>query len=78
MVLKLAKTVFNLFLPKTCVTCDKNLLNGEETLCTFCRNDLPIINHQDYTKNEMTSKFLGRIPIQKATSFLYYKKSRKN
>ena len=71
------KDIFYLFFPKICVTCSSSLLQSEEVVCTKCRHDLPIIGYTDYQKNKITSIFYGKIPIEKATSFLYFYKEGK-
>jgi len=72
--MQLLKDFFQLFYPKLCTTCDKNLLNEEEIICSFCRHDLPIINHKDYKNNRVIQTFYGRVNVEKATSFLYFRK----
>lgn len=71
------KDVFHLFFPKLCITCNTKLLINENLICTLCRHDLPIICYKDFKKNKITATFFGRIPIEKATSFLFYRKNGK-
>ena len=75
--MQLLKDFFKLFYPNLCTTCNKELLKKENIICSFCSHDLPIINHTDYKKNRVAQTFLGRIPIEKATSFLYFRKTGK-
>ncbi len=72
--MQLFKDIFHLFYPNLCTTCSRELLSGEEILCSFCSHDLPIINHKNFKNNQITQIFYGRIPIENATSFLYYRK----
>ncbi len=72
--MQLLKDFFQLFYPNLCTTCNNKLLKGETVICSFCRHDLPIINHTDYKNNRVAQTFFGRIPIEKATSFLYFRK----
>lgn len=69
--------IFRLFYPKLCTTCQRELLQNEAILCSFCRHDLPTIQHQDYKTNRVAKTFYGRVPVEKATSFLYYRKAGK-
>ena len=69
--------VLHLFFPKICITCESKLLLSEKIICTLCRHDLPIICYKDYKDNKITKAFYGRIPIEKATAFLYYRKEGK-
>lgn len=71
------KDIFYLFFPKICTTCSTKLLQNESFLCTQCRHDLPIICYNDYQKNKIAATFYGRVPIEKATSFLYFYKEGK-
>ena len=68
---------FQLFYPKLCAICDTQLIENEKTLCTFCRHDLPLMNISNYKDNKIIKAFYGRIPIVKATSFLFYRKEGK-
>jgi len=68
---------FQLFFPKLCVTCSSSLLQSEEIICTHCRHDLPIITYQDFRTNKIANSFAGRIPIEMASSFLFYRRTGK-
>jgi len=69
--------VLHLFFPKICITCDAKLLQSEKLICTLCRHDLPIICYKDYKDNKITKAFYGRISIEKANAFLFYRKDGK-
>ncbi|WP_347172627.1 ComF family protein [Polaribacter uvawellassae] len=69
--------ILHLFFPKICITCESKLLQSEKIICTLCRHDLPIICYKDYKDNKITKAFYGRIPIEKANSFLFYRKDGK-
>ena len=71
------KNALYLFYPKACVTCETQLLPNEEFICTLCRHDLPIIIVADFKNNKIAASFFGRIPIEMAISFLFYRKERK-
>ena len=72
--MRILKDIFLIFFPNFCLNCNLNLLRNEFILCTLCRHDLPIIEIEDYSKNEITTIFYGRIEIQYASAFLYYRK----
>ena len=69
--------VSHLFFPKICITCNIQLLTSEKLICTLCRHGLPIICYKNFKDNKIKNAFLGRIPIEKATSFLFYRKEGK-
>ncbi len=69
--------ILHLFFPKLCLTCNTVLLTSEKLICIHCRHDLPIICYRDFKDNKIKNAFLGRIPIEKAISFLYYRKEGK-
>lgn len=75
--MKYLNDVLHLFYPKVCITCKSTLLQTEKLLCTLCRHDLPIICYNDYKDNKIKSTFYGRVPIEKAISFLFYRKEGK-
>jgi competence protein ComFC len=69
--------VLHLFFPKICITCTTKLLQNEKLICTLCRHDLPVICDKDYKDNKIINAFAGRIAIEKAASFLFYRKEGK-
>lgn len=75
--MKYLQDILHLFFPKICITCESKLLQSEKIICTLCRHDLPIICYKDYKDNKITKAFYGRIPIEKANSFLFYRKDGK-
>jgi len=75
--MKYLKDVVHLFFPKVCSTCNTSLLQAERIICTICRHDLPIICYRDYKDNKIKNAFSGRVPIEKAISFLFYRKEGK-
>lgn len=67
-------SLWNLFFPKCCVVCGKPLLQTEEYLCLHCLKGLPRTNMHLQIDNEVEKNFWGKIPVQKASAFLYYTK----
>ena len=66
--------LFNLFFPRTCVTCNKTLLKNEELICLFCRHQLPLTNFHLDNENTVKKVFYGRVPLVNATSLLFFYK----
>ena len=68
------KDIFYVFYPNLCINCEIALLQNEKFLCTFCKNDLPIIDDNEHINVTLMSTFYGRVPIEDVRSFLYYQK----
>lgn len=71
------KELLNVFFPDLCLICDNNLTFNEETLCTFCRVDLPFTNFSSESNNVAERTFYGRIKLEAVTSLLFYRKKGK-
>jgi len=64
----------NLFYPKICNCCDSPLLKAEEVICTSCLHQLPATNYHLDNDNATKKVFAARLPIENATSLLYFRK----
>jgi ComF family protein len=68
------ESLAGLFYPRICPAC-KDLLNvHERVLCVRCINEFPYTNFHFDAENEVAKLFWGRIKIENATSFFYFKK----
>tara|TARA_B110001454_G_scaffold9288_1_gene8751 strand:+ start:330 stop:1016 length:687 start_codon:yes stop_codon:yes gene_type:complete len=72
--MKSLKDFFRIFYPDLCVNCENQLEKNENTVCTFCRHDLPLTNFTNYSENKIAKTFYGRIIIEKANTLLFYRK----
>ena len=68
------KKLLNIFFPLVCNGCKNLLLTHEAVICINCRHELPLTNHLREKQNEAYKKFNGKIPIEHASSMLYYQK----
>jgi ComF family protein len=68
------KSLANLLFPKTCTGCNGLLLESEQELCTGCRHDMPFTLHHLNANNETAKKFSGRLPLEHASSMIYFHK----
>ncbi|WP_245628236.1 ComF family protein [Croceitalea dokdonensis] len=59
-------------MPPACFGCNVQLIGGEELLCTTCRYELPLTEYNFSQENHVDRIFYGRVPIKKASSFLYF------
>lgn len=66
--------LWDLFFPRPCVICGKSLLQMEDFICLHCFNSLPRTNLHLQKDNEVEKNFWGKMPIECATSYLYYSK----
>jgi ComF family protein len=71
----LSGNFFSLFYPKLCVICGEPLFEGENFFCLHCFLNLPKTRYHLNSDNLSFDRFLGKVPIQKATSYLYYNKA---
>lgn len=68
------KKLINLFFPVVCESCQNLLLEHEKLICIECRHNIPTTNHLTVSRNEALRKFDGKIPIEHASSMMYYHK----
>lgn len=68
------KSLLNLLFPKSCSGCNKTLLESEHLVCTYCRHDMPFTQHYLDENNETVKKFRGRLPLEHASSVVYFHK----
>lgn len=64
----------SLFFPRCCAACGKLLAKGEECICDMCSIDLPRTKFHLEKENPVEKLFWGKIPLQRATSYFYYRK----
>lgn len=60
--------------PNLCLSCETQLIAGEQTLCILCQNDLPETDHHLDPENPVFKHFWGRVNISFAASFYYFSK----
>lgn len=68
------RTLLNLLFPKSCSGCRRTLLESEHLVCTHCRHDMPFTQHHLDENNETIKKFRGRLPVEHASSVVYFHK----
>lgn len=64
----------SLLFPRCCVVCGRPLAKGEECLCTMCNINLPRTDYHLRKDNPVEKMFWGKIPLERATSFFFYRK----
>lgn len=68
------KRGFNsLFFPRNCSGCGQTLLKKETYICISCIGSLPLTNSHLERDNLTERVFWGRIPVERACSYVYFK-----
>lgn len=66
-------SVLDFFFPRYCHVCGNRLLKEEQALCIHCNVELPRTFHWDMPyDNDLAKRFWGKIPIEKAVSYIFY------
>ena len=63
-----------LLFPSLCITCGERLLTHEKYICMKCWLDMPVTNFHMDPENNVARLFWGRVNIQQATSYFFYRK----
>lgn len=64
----------SLLFPRCCLVCGRPLAKGEECICTMCNINLPRTNYHLQENNPVERLFWGKVPLERATSFFFYRK----
>lgn len=72
--MSLLKNIFELFFPRRCVGCEKELISTEKIICTFCECQLLPTSFCKIPKNELEESFYGRIPVRSGAALFYFTK----
>src|SRR5690554_6147539 len=66
--------LIELFYPSLCITCGGRLVSQEKYLCSKCWFDLPVSRYHLDKQNKVGQLFWGRVPVEFATSYFFYRK----
>lgn len=66
--------LFDLFFPEECLNCQNILEIKDRYLCFSCLSEMPLTHFSFMEGNELETSFKGRIPIEAATSLLFFEK----
>lgn len=68
--------LINLFYPRLCNICEKELVKNEPVVCTNCIHELPVTTYHLNNENPVKKVFYGRVEVEHATALLeFHKKS---
>jgi ComF family protein len=73
-IIRYFKSLFSLFYPPLCVGCADALLTHEGCFCSECLENLPTTASHLHPENPAKERLAGKIPIERATAYLYYNK----
>jgi ComF family protein len=62
----------NIVFPNGCYMCDRNLIKGENGICTYCKISLPKTHFQIIEENAVIKHLWGKANIVAATAFLHF------
>lgn len=70
--MKWISDLLDLIFPRYCAVCGDMLSATEKDLCIKCLCDMPLV--EDIHKTEIEKLFWGIVPVERATSYIYYRK----
>ncbi len=73
----LFSNLIQLFFPDLCIICGNKLYTSEKFICLECLADLPKTNFYNESGNIVEQLFWGRVQIESATSFFFFRKGSK-
>jgi ComF family protein len=68
---------FSLVYPSVCMACGESLLKHEDCICSQCIYYLPKTNFHLQSENAVSKLFWGRVKVENACAFYYFKKEGK-
>ena len=72
--MNLLNDLWALFFPRCCLVCGKRLVKEEKFLCFHCLSALPRTRMHLLANNEVEKGLWGKLPIERASSYLFYAK----
>lgn len=69
---RLLRDLWHILMPHACMICGRRLTSGEEVICATCLMTLPRTQIRGRAGNGLERLFWGRIPIRRASAYMYY------
>lgn len=63
--------------PRYCFACKEGLVKGENMVCSSCMLEIPRTEFHLYNENALFRRLNGRIPLQSAFAFFFFRKGGK-
>ncbi len=70
-----ADSLLALAFPKLCACCSMLLVEGEDTICTTCRYDMPLTGYYNRKDNVVVERFAGRVIFENASTLMFFQKN---
>ena len=67
--------ITDFFFPRSCVSCGRILASGEQFICLPCLTALPRTRFHLHADNRMEKNLWGKLPFERAASWLFYSKA---
>ena len=74
---QILKNFISIFYPRSCVACGNALMQNESHFCLSCLMHLPETNYHLMENSPLDYVFAGRVPVEKVSSMLFYRKGNK-
>lgn len=71
---RLWHTVLDAIFTPGCEICDRQLVDGEKTMCLHCLARLPRTRYHTAADNEMLDRLMSKAHIERATAWFFYKR----
>jgi ComF family protein len=71
------QSFIDLIFPRICTGCQQPLQLKEEQICTDCRFELPLTNSHLHVDNKLINRFIGKVNLTHALSYLKFVKGGK-
>lgn len=71
---RLLQDFFWLLYPVRCAACERDLVEGERAICTYCRYRMPRTHFHRFPGNIVERHFWGKIPLEAAAACFHFSK----
>lgn len=68
----ISSSLKHLFFPHVCKSCYAEIAQHDQYLCARCLAELPFTGFSDINENPVEKIFFGRVPVEAATSLLFF------
>lgn len=74
MVVELITSLREVVFPSLCACCGDKLSEGEVTICTRCRYDMPLTYYADRKQNYVVDLLAGRVDFDNASALMFFRR----